>query len=233
MIAAGHQPNYLPWLGFFDKMSKCNVFIIEDNVQYEQQGFQNRNKVKTFMGVKWLTVPVEHEGKPVRMDEVKVANKAEKNWASRHWLTVKYNYCKAPYWSDYADFFEQTYSQMWDRLIDLNMHMIYGVKKFLKIETPIVLASSLNVSGKKSDFVLEQCKTLGATTHLSGTGGRDYLDLESFSRAGIKVVFQDFRHPVYQQLHGDFVPDLSAVDYLFCTGARDWGIMVNRQGRVE
>jgi hypothetical protein len=103
-------------------------------------------------------------------------------------------------------------------LIDLNMHIIKGLMRFLNIDTPLVMASSLGVSGKKSDLILAQCKAVGANVQLSGVGGRDYMDTKRFEAEGVKVVFQDFHYPVYPQLHGGFVPDLSVIDYLFCTG---------------
>ncbi len=223
-VVSGHQPNYLPWLGFFDKMLLSDVFIIEDNVQFEfqGQGFQNRNRVKTLNGVKWLTVPVEHVGRPMLISEVKIANKAEPKWAERHWLTLKYNYCKAAHWKEYCGFFEQTYSREWTMLIDLNMHIIKGLMTFLNLKTPLVMSSTLNVSGKGSDKALAESKALHAKTQLSGIGGKEYLNLESFKKEGIEVVFQDFRYPVYPQLCGAFVPNLSVVDYLFCVGAEPW-----------
>jgi hypothetical protein len=222
MIAAGHQPNYLPWLGFFDKMLHSDVFIIEDNVQYEQQGFTNRNKIKTPNGVKWLTVPVEHTGQSLPINKVRIAKNAEPDWAKRHWLSLKHHYNKAPFWSEYCVFFEETYSQEWTLLVDLNMHLIKGLMGFLKIETPLVLASSLGVTGEKSELVLAQCKALGATVQLSGSGARDYLNVKLFEKEGIKVVFQDFKYPEYNQVYGDFVPNLSVVDYLFCTGGENF-----------
>ena len=221
MIASGHQPNYLPWLGFFDKMLQCDVFLIADNVQFSVKDFQNRNKVKTFNGARWLTVPVEHVGKPLPINEVRIANYAG-NWARKHWVTLKCNYSGAPFWEKYSDFFEQTYSQEWTMLIDFNMHIIRGLMRFLKIEKPLVMASSLSVSGKGSELALAQDKAMGANVHLSGIGGRNYLNLKRFEEEGIKVVFQDFQYPVYPQLHGEFVPNLSVVDYLFCTGGKIW-----------
>jgi hypothetical protein len=220
LISSGHQPNYLPWLGFFDKMLQCDVFLIADNVQFADRDFQNRNKVKTFDGVRWLTVPIEHVGKPLLINEVRIAN--AENWAGQHWGTFKSNYSRAPFWEKYCDFFEQTYSQKWTMLIDLNMHIMRGLMRFLNIEKPLVMASSLGVSGKGSELVLAQCKVLGANVHLSGIGGRNYLNLKRFEAEGIKVVFQDFQYPVYPQLHGEFVPNLSVVDYLFCTGGKSW-----------
>jgi hypothetical protein len=201
-------------------MAQCDVFVIEDNVQFEAQGFQNRNRVKTSGAVKWLTVPVEHIGKPRAINEVKIATEAEPDWAERHWLTLKYNYARAPYWGKFCDFFEQTYSRRWTMLIDLNMHIIRGVMQFLYIRKPLVMSSTLNIIGKGSERVLAECKALGANVHLSGRGGREYINVERFKEEGIEVVFQDFHYPVYPQLHGPFVPDLSVVDYLFCAGGR-------------
>jgi len=218
MIVAGHQPNYLPWLGFFDKMRQCDVFIIEDIVQFEYQEFQNRNRIKTPNGVKWLTVPVKKGRRYPQISEVEISS--DNDWAKQHWLTLKSSYARAPNWEKFCGFFEQTYSKEWNRLIDLNLYLIHGVMGFLGIDKELVMASSLGAPGNKNDLIIAQLKALGADTLLSGIGGRGYLDLERFEREGIKVVFQDFKHPVYQQLWGDFVPNLSVVDYLFCCGKK-------------
>lgn len=204
-------------------MIQCDVFVIEDNVQFERQGFQNRNRVKLFDGsIAWLTVPVEHVGKDQLINEVKIANGSEPKWAERHWMTLKHNYRKAPFWQKYAGFLEEAYCRRWEMLIDLNMHIIKSVMDYLGIEKRLVMASSLDVSGRKSDLVLAQCKSLGANVQVAGAGAREYLNVESFENAGIKVVFQDFKYPAYKQMHGAFVPNLSVVDYLFCTGGEPW-----------
>jgi hypothetical protein len=222
MIMAGHQPNYLPWLGFFDKMRQSDIFVIEDNVQFETRGFTNRNKIKEQTVSKWLTVPIEHTGTRQLINQVKISHEAEEDWAKRHWLNLKYNYSKAPHWAKYRDFFEETYNKRWTLLIDLNMHLIKGIMGFLRINTPLIMASSLNATGKKSDLILAQCKAVGADVHLAGNGARGYLDVNKFAREGIKVVFQNFEHPVYRQLHGEFISNLSVVDCLFCTGVAPW-----------
>jgi len=201
-------------------MLQCDVFIIEDNVQFEEQGFQNRTRIKTTSGVRWLTVPIKHVGKSLPINEAVIANEAKPDWAKSHWLALKFNYSKAPYWEKYSGFFEQTYSQRWIKLIDLNMHLLKGLMEFLNIKKPLVMASSLDVSRKKGALVLAQCKALGATTLFSGVGARDYLDVKLFEEAGIKVKFQNFQHPVYPQRYGEFMPNLSAVDYLFHTGGK-------------
>lgn len=218
VITAGHQPNYLPWLGFFDKMAKCDVFIIEDDFLYEHNGFVNRNRIKTAHGAKWLTVPVRHEGRQLPINQVRIANGGEPDWTNRHWLTLKHNYVKAPFWDKYKDFFEETYSRRWNLLIDLNMHLIRGLMQFLNINKPLLMSSNIKAYGKKSDLILSQCKAIKANVQLAGAGAKNYLQTSQFEEDGIKVVFQDFTYPKYRQLQGEFMPNLSVVDYLFCTG---------------
>ena len=222
LAEAGHQPNYLPWLGFFEKMQLCDIFIIEDNVQLEKQGFIVRNRIKTQEGARWLTVPIRHIGGPISINQAKIASDSNGYWGKKHWSTIRHSYGGSPFWEKYSGFFEETYSREWERLIDLNMHIIKGMMKFLGIEKPLVLASDLAASGDGSELIINQCKALGGNIHISGTGGRNYLDLKRFEDEGIKVLFQEFEYPVYKQLHGPYIPNLSAIDYLFCVGNRDW-----------
>jgi hypothetical protein len=222
LVEAGHQPNYLPWLGFFDKMLQCDVFIIEDNIQLEKQGFTSRNMIKTEKGSQWLTVPIQHIGRPILINEAKIVDSGNGYWRRKHWESIKGSYSNSQFWNRYNGFFEETYNTEWKLLIDLNMHIIKGIMKFLRIDKPLVMASSLGVSGKKNELLINQCKALGATVHFSGIGGKDYLDLKSFEDEGIRVVLQEFEYPVYKQRYGNFIPNLSAIDYLFCVGDKDW-----------
>jgi hypothetical protein len=222
MIVAGHQPNYLPWLGFFDKMRRSDLFIIEDNVQFERQGFTNRNRIMTSDGVRWISVPIEHANRPLLINEVKIATKSESNWEKRHWLTLKHSYCKTPYWSEFADFFKETYEREWTYLIDLNMHLITGIMGFLKIDKPFVLSSSLRAQGKKTELIIAQCKQLGADVQLAGNGCKEYIDSKRFEQEQISLVFQDFSYPIYPQTRAGFVSGLSVVDYLFCTRGKSF-----------
>jgi hypothetical protein len=209
-------------LAFLIKCEDARFSIVEDNVQFEHQGFTNRNKIMTTDGVKWLSVPVEHANKPLQINEVKIANNAEPNWGRRHWLTLKHSYCKAPYWADYFEFFEDTYEREWNMLVDLNMHLIRGIMRFLKIDKPLVMSSSLGVEGKKTELLIAQCKKVGADVQLAGDGGRDYIDKRRFEEEGIDLVFQEFMHPQYLQTREEVVANLSVVDFLFCTGAKQW-----------
>ena len=135
----GHQPNYLPWLGFFDKMRSSDLFIIEDSVLLETDGFVRRNAIKGCHGLIWLTVPEERVGNQIPINKVKISTHDRSGWKKKHWLSIKYSFCKAPFWLEYKDFFEQTYSKEWYTLLDLNMHLIKGMRSFLGIETQCVL----------------------------------------------------------------------------------------------
>ena len=161
-------------------------------------------------------------GKPLLINEIRIANKSEPKWGECHWLSLKHHYMHAPFWNKYSDFFEKAYSKKWELLIDLNMHLIKGIMGFLAIDKPLVMASSLGVCEKKSELILAQCKAVKANIQLAGAGARDYLDVKRFEEQGIGVIFQDFKYHAYPQLYGKFVPNLSVVDFLFCTGAKNW-----------
>lgn len=222
MILAAHQPNFLPWLGFFDRMRKADLFVMVDHVQFERQNFQNRTQVKTAEGARWVTVPVHQRSRGERIMEKTIDNQGQgrHGWSRKALLTLKYSYQGLPHYASYAPRFEAVLGRRWERLVDLNVALLELCRGCLGISTPMLRSSSLSVKGAKSDMVLDLCRAVGADTYLAGMGGsRHYLDLESFARAGVKVVFQDFRHPRYAQRPGtEFVAGLSALDLLFNHG---------------
>ncbi len=227
MVLAAHQPHYLPWLGYFDKMDRADVFVLLDTVQFEKNGWQNRNKIKTSQGWQWLTVPVTYEF-PARIDQVRINNRVR--WGKKHWQALITNYRKAPYFAAYAPFFEETYRRSWEMLVDVNLHTIQFLKDVLKIETEIKIASRMEPTREDPNGrLIDLCRQVGADTYLAGAGGRAYMDVEAFRRAGIRVVFQEYEHPVYPQLYGEFVPNLSVVDLLFNCGPESLSII--RSGR--
>jgi len=213
MIVTVHQPEYLPYIGFFDRISKADVFVILDDVQYQKNGFINRNKIKTFDGWQWLTVPVKHREGCKKINEVEIDNQTD--WKSKHWKALLYNYNKAPHFKKYADFFEKTYNQNWDLLADLDIYLIENIMNMLKIKKQIKISSHLKAQGKADDLLVDICKELGAGTYLSGPGGKEYMDLGKFKKENINVVFQEFAHPIYTQQFGEFISNLSIIDLLF------------------
>ncbi len=223
-IAAIHQPQYLPYLGFFHKVLNADVFVVLDNVEYHRRGLQNRNRIKASSGVHWLTVPVlQREGQLISQ----VMINPFVQWRRQHWAALQCNYGRAPFFDHYGPSFKALLDlTATSSLCNLNLVFLRWAMDALGITTPIVTLSMLGTEGKRSELLLNLCKAVGADTYLSGPGGRRYMDLEVFSEGGVAVLWQEFKSPVYTQLwpeHG-FIPDLSFLDALFLHGpnVRDW-----------
>jgi hypothetical protein len=216
VIVAVHQPQYLPWLGYFDKMIQADVFCYLDNVQYKKNEWQNRNRIKTARDWQWLTVPVSYRFGQ-KINEVKINNTV--SWKRKHLQALITNYNKAPFFKDYIDFFEAVYSNDWEFLSELNVYLIDQICKMLNFqEKQTVLASTLSLGDDPTERLIDICKALGGDTYLSGPDGVKYMSLEQFRQKGIKVIVQAFRHPEYPQLFGEFMSHLSVVDLLFNCG---------------
>lgn len=216
MIVGIHQPAYLPWLGYFDRISNVDLFIYLDTVQFQKGSFQNRNKILGPKGPMWLTVPVETAGKLDTnfLQETRCDN--TQNWNVKHLGSIRAAYGRANNFADVMPQLMPFYTNKYDHLSDLCWDMLAEFNRMLGIRTEIVRASQLgDVEGKKGDLVRDLCLKVGADGYLSGSQGRGYLDLASFAKAGIKVKFQNFRPTPYPQSTNDFVPAMGVVDYLF------------------
>jgi len=218
MILTSHQPVYLPWLGLFHKIALADTYCFFDVAQFLLKDWNNRNRIKTTNGPSWLTVPVHKKGYVEKqINAIEIDN--EYDWRKKHWSTLLGYYKKTPHFARYADFFEDTYRREWYMLVDLNEHMLRYFLSVLGISVRFVKASAYDFAGRKSDQVLDMCKKLGASCFIFGEQGRNYAVVEDFTRSGIRVHFQSYRHPVYRQRWGEFVPYLSIVDLLFNEGA--------------
>lgn len=229
MIVAIHQPNYLPWLGYFYKIARADAFVFLDNVQYRKNGFINRNKIKTPQGEIWLTVGVLTKGhfkQPI--NEVEINNLV--SWNRIHEKSISTNYSPAPYFKQYKGFFEDVCRAKWERLAALNEALIKGICEILGIRgVQFIRASQINVSGKSSELLVSICKAVGAETYLSGPSGQNYVDENLFEREGVRLRYSDFKHPVYTQLWGDFIPRMSIVDLIFNEGPRSLEILESNE----
>ncbi|MEW6593799.1 MAG: WbqC family protein [Thermodesulfobacteriota bacterium] len=216
MIVSIHQPAYLPWLGYFDKIKRADLFIYLDTVQYQKNSFQNRNKIRTKSGPIWLTVPVETSGRLYTTPLKEIAIDNRRDWRAKHRRALMMHYGRSRMFDAVFPRLEPFYLRSWERLADLCWEMMVEFNRMLGIGTRIVRASELEVGeGGKSDLVLNICKATGATTYLSGSLGRHYLVLDDFAAADIEVVFQDYVHPTYTQQYPGFEPFMGIVDCLF------------------
>jgi hypothetical protein len=225
MIATMHQPEHLPWLGFFDKMRQCDVLVLLDTVQFARRDFQNRNRIKASSGAIWLTVPVVSKGKVDQVIlDVEIAQDGA--WRRKCWNAMQHSYGQAPHFAEHRPFFEDLYGRDWPRLVDLNLAIIRYLVEQFGIGTRLVTSSELGIREQGGTAVaLACCRAVGAARYLSGAFGRDYLDEQAFADASVEVCYQDFQHPVYAQLHGEFVPKLSAIDLLFNCGPESRAII--------
>lgn len=237
MILVGHQPEYLPYLGFFYKVGKADKFVFVDHVQFQKEGFQNRNKIRSGPredGWIWLTIPVVTKGKASqRINEVRIDN--SKNWAKKHWKSIYFSYKDAPFFDKYKDFFEQIYSKKWEKLADFNETIIRYLFKELDINVPIYRSSDYEFKGQKTDLLIELCDKLGADTLLTGPGAKkpgekSYVEEKKFEKNNLKHIFSDFKHPVYNQQFEPFVPYMSAIDLLFNCGKESIKIIKKAKG---
>ena len=229
MIVAIHQPQFMPWLGYFDKMDRTDVFVFLDNVQFKKNEWQNRNRIKTAKGWQWLTVPVSYHF-PELINRVRVNNNL--NWQKKHLHALLTNYRKAPFFDLYFPHFKEFYKREWGRLVDLNIESVILLKDILGIPTRTCIASQLGEMGDDpTGRLIGICKALGADTYLAGKDGRNYMDLEAFEGAGLRVIFQDFHHPVYPQPFGGFEPCMSAIDLVFNCGPGGLTLIRKENGR--
>jgi len=223
-----HQPQYLPWLGYLDKLDRADVFVLLDTVQFKKNEWQNRNRIRTAQGWQYLTVPVLHEF-PQRLDSVRINNQAD--WRRKHAQALETHYGKAPYYGRYAPVFQELLARDWERLALLSEAVLAALAEAFGIMTPIVKAGRFEAREEQTGRIVDLCKAVGADCYLAGAGGRSYMKLEDFQAAGIAVEFQDFVSPEYPQVYRPFIAGLSAVDLLFNCGGE--GFRYVREARAR
>ena len=208
-------------------MASVDQFVFLDTVQYKKREFQNRNCIKTPSGSTWLTVPVLTKGSFFqKINEVKIDN--QERWREKHCESIKRNYSKAPFFKLHQNFLDEIYEKEWNYLVNLNIAVINYLKNALHINTPVILESEIGTARTKTERIIEICKKLKADIYLSGKGAKDYMDEELFKKNGIGLKYQEFHHPVYPQLHGLFIPNLSALDIIFNLGPDSKKILLTR-----
>ncbi|MDC3293779.1 WbqC family protein [Alphaproteobacteria bacterium] len=225
MILTAHQPVYLPWLGLFHKIALSDLFCFFDVVQYQRRDFNNRNLILGSGGTQWLTVPVFSKGRlDSKITDIKIQNR---DWMAKHIRSIELNYRKTPFFRVYFPGLTNIMSTEFDYLVDLNFALLVYFLDALRIQTPVVKASSYDFVGEKSDLVLDMCKKLGCDKYIFGEQGQNYADRSSFHDAGVRIFFQKYNHPIYNQFSEEFVPFLSIIDLLFNHGERSLDVLMS------
>jgi hypothetical protein len=174
-----------------------------------------------------LTVPVLLKGQGFPLIKDVVINSSVP-WQRKHIKAIKQNYSKAPFYQVYAEDLFKILNKKWKYLIDLDVELIYWIVEELKIQTRFILSSDLAVSGSRAARLIDIILMLGGNHFYEGLAGRNYIDVSPFEEAGISVAFQDYKHPTYPQLYGDFISHLSVIDFLFNCGPDSLDILKNR-----
>ncbi len=223
MIVSIHQPNYLPWLGFFDKIKQSDVFVIFDDVQFPRgkKHFGHRNKIKTTTGDKWLSVPISNKSDLVPFNDTNINYDTE--WNKEHLRLMEVFYSKSPYFNKYFKQISDILLNEHKSLTELSTNLIEYFLKELNINTELKYSSQISDSELYgSDKIFNILEKLNTTEYItgSGPGSMRYIDEKGFSDRNIKLKWQYYEHPKYNQLHGEFIPYMSVVDLLFNEGEK-------------
>ena len=217
MKIAIHQANYFPYPGFFHKINQADVFVIQDDVKFENR-VTNRNKIISSSGYTWINVPIKKGHKSLPIMDVKINN--EIPWGKINFKKICAGYNKAKFFHLYKDYFENLYKKEWNNIFDLNFETIKQVLSWLEIKVKIVIESELGVSGQSTERLVNVCKKLGADTYISGIGGKRYLDEKLFEKNKIILKYQNYNPIKYtQHMSKSFIPNLSIIDLLANAGS--------------
>jgi len=217
MILTAHQPAYIPWLGYFHKIALADKLVMLDSVQFEKSSFTNRNKIKTANGEAWLTIPVEMKGH-LEKTILDINCDSKQFWKKKHWNSILLSYKKAPYFNLYSDFFENYYQLETNNLNEFIFISLQFFFKELNINIPILKLSELDINSNKQDLIIDLCKKTSSDAFVFGSMGKNYAQEELFNEEKISIYFQEYKHPNYNQIWGDFIPYMGIIDALFNLG---------------
>ena len=216
-----HQPDFIPYLGFFHRFLYADLYIALDHVQFvngSSKAWTHRDKIKTPQGEKWLTISTKKSPRNTSINKIELST--ETSWREENLHALDVNYRDAPFYKEILPEIESLYSESCDHLSEFNLKSIELLMYLLDVRVPWVLSSSMQPEGKKNELLVNLLKKIGATHYLSSIGSKAYLDEELLNDVGIEVIWQNFIHPVYPQLFGNFIPNLSSLDMLFNCGIK-------------
>lgn len=218
MIVSIHQPDYIPYIGYFYKIAQSDVFVFLDNVQFSNDNMHHWNRIKTPQGELRLKIPVEYKfGDDINT----VRPKNELKWREKHLKTIEMNYTKAKYFNDIFPKFKEIIMAKYNNLAELNIRVNQFICNEFGFKTKFILSSELDIDTAREKRVIDICLALGGKTYISGNGARAYQVPEHFNDSGIILKYTDYKTFEYPQLWGDFIPNLSIIDYIFNCGF-DW-----------
>lgn len=209
-----HQPQFMPWIGYFDKIDKSEIFVLLDKVQFKKNEWQNRNKIKGPNGWQWFTVPVTYSFG----DKIKEVHFADDKWKTKHLKTLRSNYSRAKHFKEVFAIVEDIYSNSYSDLADLNTEIIVRFCGYLGISTYVCRNPLIDEFDDPDDRIIAIMNHFRDSDYLAGSGGKEYMDMKKYADAKIKINIHRFQYKQYTQLFGEFIPNLSILDLMFNHG---------------
>jgi hypothetical protein len=214
------QPSYIPWRGYFDQIRRADLFLFYNDVQYDKHGWRNRNQIKTAQGKQWLTIPVHSHGvtEGVAINQVRID--WSRDWAKSHLKALTFAYTKAPYFDRYLPRLKELYERHDEYLAAFTIDFsIFLAHELGNDHTRFMCSSDIaDLTGQKTDRLIQILKHVGATDYISGPSARDYLEQDKFDAAGITLEFMEYNYPEYPQLYPPYDPAVTILDLLFMVG---------------
>jgi len=222
LLVAVHQPNYLPWLGFFNKIKAVDKFIVFNTAKFSRGEYFNRNRIRVPNrdGYLWLSIPVPKDRRKLLLNELKVSDLG--TWPEKHLELIKIYYSDSKFFLQFEQIIDEYYAKIpgLGFLDVVNWEFTAELLKIWKIDTQIIFSSELDdsVRDDKTERLINLLKQVGATGYYSGKKGMEYMDLDKFKSSGIELIPQEFSYKSYDQVYKPFIPNLSAIDLLFNVG---------------
>lgn len=216
IITSIHQPDFFPYFGYFNKINKSDVYIVMDNVQLSKSGWTHRDKIKTNKEVSWITIPIKNIKKKQLIKDCLIDH--DINWKKKHINMISESYKNSKFINEGIEIINDLYKLNTNYLFEFNFNIINKLFEIFKINVDIKLLSQLNVDGDKSELLIKILKKINSNLYLSGDGAKNFIDIDLFKNNNIEIIFNDFKHPIYEQIHGNFVKDLSILDIILNCG---------------
>lgn len=225
------QPSYIPWRGYFHQIAKADIFIFYDDVQYDKNGWRNRNQIKTPQGLQWLTIPVNTKGVvsgKTAINQIPIV--WDKPWNVHHWRGIQFAYKKAPFFKYFFDFFNDVYLKHPKYLAEFTIPLTIEISNLIGIKnTSFIRSSELGeLTGEKTDRLIEILKIVGANHYISGPSAKNYIEKEKFDQAGIFLEYMTYEYSEYPQIYPPYQPNVSIIDLLFMMGPESIRYITNK-----
>ncbi len=227
MVGTILQPTYIPWLGYFEMIDRSDIFVIYDHVQFVKKSWHHRNKIKNKNGELLLSVPTRKTHLKTSIHDISLSSEYEKV-LNNHWMSILYSYKNSRFFCDYSESLNALYMSKYSTLMELTVTFIQYFCEQLGIDTRFEYSSNLLLDSKLTngtEKVADICKQVNISTLYDANGAKDIIDTKILNKNNIHVIFQDYKHPVYSQMFGKFIPYMSIIDLIMNEGSKSLDII--------